>query len=339
VNLSAQEANEIFPERIWAPLMNLSAQEATENPPKSDPIGHAFLPLACRLHYFSDIEAISCLQRNRPFFAGDSRFRWLSQFLHDNYDTRGRNRTSNLVYLKLLIRVGLTTFYPDMAETMFKSVFPVTRYMEEISEAYRSGRTVLVHSLLHDVASLRIRPHRDLNASAEEFRYFFGTAACPVACKGELVPNTSCTRGCSEKIGPVRRYLSKLTHLLSHFPARTKPEALGLVKGPYEGRMPPKTPIWVSIGKRPPRAHMSQFDWQDHATLSAIQDAAADLVRSSGWQMIDLRELEIGTDRDWWMDDVHWQFWVGTNETDGTDRIHRFGILPWLARILFDAIC
>lgn len=314
---------------IWVPLANLSAPERQEawnggvlaGASNLDPIRHAFFPLGCRLRQLSDDEAVSCLSQKRPFLAGDSRLRALDQFLNDTF-YMGMKNNSVLEYLWPLPRMGLIMFFPNMPGINLVNLsYIVTQYRERFTQAYSTNRVLAVNSLLHDLAPLRIGPVVDLNGTAENVRNLFGNDMCPDTCRGKL--KGKCFRRCREKIAPVRRYLEHLEELLEDFPAKSD-----------------QTPIWMSVGKRPPSLRSDISGMQGHATLTAIQDAAMDIARQAGWQVLDFRDFEIGTLPDWWHDEAHWEVWrEGGGLFNGTGRMRRVGMLPWIARILFDAIC
>lgn len=284
--------------------------------PEEDIVKHDFVPLTCELQTFTEEEVVSCIKARRPVFFGDSRFMQLGHslatYVGSHVGSLGYS-TSSYPIFPLIFRLGLALLYPDQPELPFPPMpYNADRFRDELANDYESGHQLLFSSLLHDLASFDSNPNPHLNATAQDVRQFYGSATCPLSCTGPLIGN--CTL-CREKVAPLDRYLTNVKRLLQEYPATWR-----------------RKPIWIPIGKRPPvPTDKDHFEWQDHATLSAIQDAAAKVVQGTQWRHVDLTGFEDGTATEWWMDQVHWEWNLA--------KMLRHGVIGWMMIILMDTMC
>jgi hypothetical protein len=239
---------------------------------KLQSMNHIFKPFSCRYHFFSKAEAQECINRTRPLMVGDSRMRFL------------REHADAWLGMKSFDGIGLESPHHIGISLLLKSKTSV-----ELSKAIAEGRTIVMNSLLHDVAPVGEWGH--WTTTTEDFRYFWNLTGCGL-CTDHLAANCNCT-----KYWSVQKYILNIKSLRA---------MLLDVLGGAAGSSKENRVFWVSMNKRPPIDQDEMFDWQTPDVLLDLESKAVGiLLERIRMHHIDVRPQLWAAPARWWLDSVH----------------------------------
>ena len=165
---------------------------------------------------------------------------------------------------------------------------------EELRKAVREGRTVLVNSLLHDLADF----HR--TTSIEHAKMVYAQLpgqepACPDNVEETCEKKMALECGCTKKYA-LQGYLDNVKRLREV-----------LQESMDEARAAGVTPhvYWVSYHRKPHAPKDQLFNWQSTDVLWEIENAAAAELALAGVENLDLRWMTTSAPWNWWDDQVH----------------------------------
>lgn len=234
-----------------------------------------FTPFSCRYRMIRPKEAAQCLREKRPMFVGDSRLQGL-RFHIVNWL---RNASE---------KVDISPMAANLNDRL-----ALARYLhadgggrEQIAAALKQGRTIVINSLLHDIASLEKR-----NLTVEEANRYLGNDQCGSDCHGTV---DICN--CTEKRHPVETYLGNVANL-AYLLKQTPPNSPGKF-------------IWLTMDRRPPSTDPTQnpiWGWQTPDVTLSLESSASHILSSAWHGHVDLRGMMSSADPVWYDDPVHFE--------------------------------
>lgn len=234
-------------------------------------IQHIFAPFSCRLRLFTADAARACASRLNLTLAGDSR----TLHLAEGFRTWLGPDVLTYVPLYKPYRLGLTHALR-------------TAEGDALRAAIREGRTVLVNSVLHDVAEFYS------TTKATDIHLAWGQyVSCPPECEGQTALRCGCrkTRAVEAFVDTVRRLRAQVADLTDEAAAA--------------GDSPPRV-YWVSLHKRPPSPPDIFYDWQTADVILELESFAAAELAAVGSGHVDLRWMTGSAPGAWWDDPVHY---------------------------------
>lgn len=231
---------------------------------------HIFKPFACRPRFLTLKQARSCTDRLQLALAGDSR----TLHLVSGFQVWLGEDAVSFLPLYRPYRLGLTHALAMPAG-------------DALREAIRSGRTVLINSVLHDVAEFF-----STTTAADVIHSWSEYVTCPASCAGKLALKCGC-----RKTWAIKAYLNAIRKLRDDINAARE----GTTK---DGTPQPRV-FWVSLHKRPPSPPDIFYDWQTADIIRELETAAMEELSSAGVEHIDLRWMTGAAPGQWWDDPVH----------------------------------
>jgi hypothetical protein len=240
-------------------------------------IQHVFKPFSCRPQFLSKNDARECALENSITLAGDSRTlhlvtgfqQWLGQ------------DAVQFIPLYRPYRLGLTHAWSQPSGALLR-------------KAIRSGKILIINSVLHDVAEFYS------TTTAEDVTKAWSTY---VDCsKKECIGKLALECGC-RKQWAVKAYLKSIHDLRDDIMAARK-EALETHKKDTESLPVPRV-YWVSLHKRPPSPPDVFYDWQTADVVLELENRASFELAKAGVEHIDLRWMTGAAPGEWWDDPVH----------------------------------
>jgi hypothetical protein len=235
-------------------------------------INHIFKPFSCRPQLFNKDDARTCALDNSIILAGDSRTFHLSKGFHQ---WLGQD-VVRFIPLYRPYRLGLTHMWSQPPGAQLRHVI-------------RSGKIVIINSVLHDVAE-----------------FFYSTTVEDVTkawskyvdcsneeCIGKLALKCDC-----RKQWAVKAYLTAINALRDDIITAKK-------DAEKDTQLPTPRVYWVSVHKRPPGPSEISFDWQTADVLRELEDRASFELEKAGVEHIDLRWMTGAAPGHWWDDPVH----------------------------------
>lgn len=281
---------------VWMPLDAPGVSSPEETFIKSSNNGargmhHAFVQFGCSARFLSKKEATQCIKDRRLVVAGDSRGMHLAGALST---WLGKSVRDSLQYIPLHQPYGLGL--PHALHT---------HAGRALRHALAEGRTVVINSVLHDVAEF----YND--TTVDDVMQYWGewvncsTQRCQE--RGQ-VPSTSTDHAASpqpllarhcgcHKAQAVSVYVQSIKQLAGEV-------ATAKLTAAAEKRPLPNV-YWTSLHKRPPAAGDRVFDWQTSDVLFALEDYAAGELEKVGVGHLDLRWVLTSAPPHWWDDAVH----------------------------------
>ncbi|KAH7624222.1 hypothetical protein Ndes2526B_g01482 [Nannochloris sp. 'desiccata'] len=235
-------------------------------------IQHIFKPFSCRPQLFDTTDARTCALDNSITLAGDSRTlhlvtgfqRWL-----------GKDAVQFIPLYKPY-RLGLTHAWSQPSGA-------------QLRKAIRSGKAILINSVLHDVAEFF-----STTTAEDVMKAWSKYVDCSSEeCSGKLALQCGC-----RKQWAVKAYLSSIDTLRDDIIAARK-EAL------KDKNAPEPRVFWVSLNKRPPSPPDVFYDWQTADVVRELEDRASMELGKAGVEHIDLRWMTGAAPGRWWDDPVH----------------------------------
>lgn len=216
---------------------------------------HVFAPFHCRYRLFTAEQARSCMNRERFHFIGDSRTR---QLWRHAMNWTGLHTLPGKVVAD---RLGLATLVSDEA-------FVLAPLLQ--------GRTVILSSLLHDMAEFA-----GYNTIGQ-IRRAWDAGYCGMCSEDTEVPECECVA--SNKTYAPQRYLANLEKLAAML-RRTKPR----------GKL-----VWLSYDNQPPAKDMHLHTWQSHDILMPLLQRAKQVLAPYA-TVVDLGPMMASSPNGWWI--------------------------------------
>ena len=232
---------------------------------------HIFAPFSCRPRFFPTQKARTCVNNIKLAFSGDSR---TLHFVSALQEWLGSDFTPTFFPLYRPYRLGLTHALATPAG-------------DALREAIRSNRTVIINSVLHDVAEFY-----STTTAADVIHSWSKYVTCADTCNGKLALDCGC-----RKTWAIRAYLDAITQLGEDIKS-AREEAL-------KTQSPLPRVFWVSLHKRAPSPPDVFYDWQTADVVWELESAAAALLETAGVEHIDLRSMTGSAPSGWWDDAVH----------------------------------
>jgi hypothetical protein len=235
-------------------------------------IEHIFKPFTCRPQFYDKNDARTCALDNSITLAGDSRTlhlvigfqQWLGQ------------DAVQFIPLYRPYRLGLTHAWSQPSGA-------------QLRKAIRSGKAVLINSVLHDVAEFF-----STTTAEDVMKAWSKYVDCSSErCSGKLALECGC-----RKQWAIKAYLTSINALRDDIIA-AREDALKDKNAPE-----PKV-FWVSLNKRPPSPPDVFFDWQTADIVKELEDRASMELEKAGVVHIDLRWMTGAAPEQWWDDPVH----------------------------------
>lgn len=235
---------------------------------------HIFAPFSCHYYFFSKEEATACLATQQVMFVGDSRTRHLVDHVRMWLgDVQG------------LGHIGLENPYHFGLGRLLNS-----EQAEELRMAVARGRTVVMNSVLHDMADF----YRFSGGTAmEDVRLYYDAALCS-KCKKDTAKECKC-----KKPYAVQRFMANVDRL------RVLLQEAWVEGGRTLDEEAPH--YWVSMNKCPPPGKGKLFSWQSADSVFELEDYARRRLGASAARHIDLRPHALAAPVEWWVDEVHYQ--------------------------------
>jgi hypothetical protein len=235
-------------------------------------IQHIFKPFTCRPQLYDKTEARTCALDNSITLAGDSRTlhlvtgfqQWLGQ------------DAVQFIPLYRPYRLGLTHAWSQPSGA-------------QLRKAIRSGKIILINSVLHDVAEFYS------TTTAEDVMKAWSTYVdcSSEECSGKLALECGC-----RKQWAVKAYLTSINALRDDIiAARNEAEKDETLSKPRV--------YWVSLHKRPPSPPDVFYDWQTADVVRELEDRASLELGKAGVEHVDLRWMTGAAPGQWWDDPVH----------------------------------
>lgn len=240
---------------------------------------YIFQPFSCYYKFFSRAEARKCWLAAQPILMGDSRMR----------------------YLQNHIRYWLQDVPVDRIANEWPAQFGLdfllqSEGMADIYQAVLQGRTIIMNSILHDLAEFG----RFSSTLTRDARRFFGLSYCG-GCNQTLTVACDCN-----KPFPPERYLANMKRLREVLKAAQKEREQTL------GRpMQPLPFFWVTMHRKPPYPRDNIYPWHSNDVLYEFEGYAERVMSEAGVTHINMRPHQLASPPEWWEDFVHY----GTNET------------------------
>jgi len=231
-----------------------------------------YVPFSCRYRMFRPKEAAQCLRQKKPLIIGDSRLQGARHHIF-NWLRNAGEPVKIMDMVKLDDRLALAKYLHEDGGGR-----------KEILGALAEGRTLLVNSLLHDIASLEKR-----NLTVTEAVRYLGPDQCPAGCNGTV---DACN--CAEKRRPTSTYLDNVGLLASLLSSRPSDSP---------GRF-----VWLTIDRRPPSLNQTEnpmWGWQTPDITLSLESAAAKILARQLNGHVDLRGMMDSAPPIWYDDPVH----------------------------------
>lgn len=222
---------------------------------------HVFAPNTCRYRIFNRTEATKCLSSRRVNFLGDSRMRQIWQHARN---WTGKNFGGHVI----IDRLGLATVADETKG--FKWTVPDLLFR---------GQTVVLNSLLHDVADYAN------DTSVSSIRKLSEPEFCPQCEDGKVL--LDCPECSYKKRRTIQKFLLNLNKLASQLSA-------GGISRSRGSRL-----FWVQIDNQPPLLNKNIWTWQSHDVLTALLDKAYEVLRPYATE-VDLRPMIVSSPNKWW---------------------------------------
>ena len=262
----------------------------------SDPVNvdrglqHVFIPFECcsPVRFLPDDELYACTQGSRLMIAGDSRAEHIALGLQA---WLGEDAIEFLELHKPY-RLGIRHAF-------------VSNSGKALRRALRQKRTIIINSLLHDVADFYRASTRydDVMLSWRDW------ATCDVTgCNATLASECGC-----RKTNAVQAYLDAMLQLKEEI-ARAREERPEGSADVY----------WLSMHKRPPTHNEKDiFAWQTADFVWDLENFAAQVLSGVGVRHIDIRPMLLASPPGAWDDQAHF----GINERSFLLRMVMYGVV------------
>lgn len=239
---------------------------------------HIFAPFTCRPRFLTPKQAGKCTRDIRMAMVGDSRTYQMALAFQEWLGE------DSVEFINLYKPYHLGLGY----------MLDKTPSGEALRAAIREGRTVIVNSLLHDLADF----HRttDIEHAKQVFvQRSSQEPACPDGVETTCATNLALECGCTKKYA-IQGYLDNVKRL-----AVVLEEAMNQAK---EAGVVPHV-YWISYHRKPHAPRDQLFNWQSTDVLWEIENAAAAELESVGVENLDLRWMTTAAPWHWWDDQVH----------------------------------